>query len=870
MSSFTKKANANANAKTKKITNLSINANSTLDRYNLFYEYLHGNMLYHDEKNPTYKVTDTMMHDYIKVNNLSEPWITILKENRDLLYIDQFVNFYIQYYNHILKTLQLKKYSLSDIDITNYFNPDTKQNYKLPVLNTVCAGIASRRNATNLSGTINKNFKVAELKLQNVDLYKTDVLAKLKEVLIYPNAFKCNINTEGNGIGILLAHGTPASEFLIVPQNVIIAFITPVNNYCYQESDKHKTLLTLLKDYRTNEHFLKNPACYFRNNNCLKNTVYFYPGQLIPNYEFSIMIGKDIETLGFYTSDETNLRDEIFETTTPIINARLTSLYDLFYIKPEKINNKIIFISCCRKYDIDFKPEFVEFMYRYEHIITYLNMAKCAALALDNKQDISCTSNKTHHFKYPLYNNAKNTEESKLSGLNKLFYDSALSYKFNVNSSMSVEKFKYMLNDYSKIPKFNDKNIELKYSEILRNLLRKYKYANSSKADQQKILTYLFDIIKNNISLFSQEYSLIIYNELQKYVDVIQLFKFVEILNNQNNTLIDKYLSYLFNSENKNSVSDELIYELSSINIKRVFTILHYYKPDEVYNIYKKYFIKKLKDEATNNKNNTKRVYAELKKLFLDEDLYFKYLKYYLLDIGNKKNNSFKNNDYTQEDIIYEACNKDIYLTFDILLEANIFLNDIYIIFKTYFTKKRRETNASVNNSSITESVNNDLIKLYTANKNINNDIKLNLLINLASDFISSKNNENKNNKIDRLNSECKQYYDIPDYINKYYNSLLNKFSKQIDINGTFIMHDYQRIKCMPLLVINLITVIFTYKNPMFDKDIIDDLFKILLNPDNHIDIASDPYKKGLTQLNDYKPELFKNNQERQKLINPT
>lgn len=634
------------NNKTKKSPlNLSVNVPPDIDRLSLFYEYLYSNIQTYDASNPDYKITDKMLHYYITVNKLSDPWITILKSNRQLLYLDQYINFYNTYHQSPITDKENDPPDFKTLgSLSSFFSKDKTNapiNFKLNILHKTILGHSAELK--------NNDSELPDKIIQRcTKIYKDNLLSALELILKKINeTYTCNINTDGSGIGLICSHGSihESKGILIVPDDVIIAFVTPLNKYGYQEANIPKRFLNTLDNYRNNTNFLRNPACYLRTNNCFKNTVYFYPGQLIPNYVFTTNTVKDVKYHGFYTDDAiVNQRDIIFTDIGD--NNYYANLYFLFYYNYDEIKGKIIYIHCCRKCDLDVNSSAVELLYRYEHITTYINMSRCLAFEHNKFTDIECTFNKSNKFNHSLYNNTKNNTIKKLN----LFYDAALSYNFK-NISEKPHKFKYMLNEYDEIPKFT--NIETELAELLRNILIKYKTEPDNTKNE--IFKFLLNIFRANIELLTNKsYIIDIYNELKKYIDMIQLIKIILILNKQNTNLFKEYINDLQNKHKsgiqiEDDLTDDFIKDACSMDIfGTVILLLNINVPvSKIYRIFKTYFEKKLNaDNLMDSESLQTKVHAELTNLFtnvklnLTKPIKFNFLIAYITEFIKNKNSA--------------------------------------------------------------------------------------------------------------------------------------------------------------------------------------------------------------------------------------
>ncbi len=413
--SIKKGSNQNSQSKTLKLsqnTLASVNTHQPIysDYIDLFKTYFEGSFHYHDSNQKTYAVTNTMLMNYIQLKNIltsnSASWIDIFKNHRYLLYLDQFINLI-----NMCKT-----------------RPTTIENF---------AGNNSYYFSLPIAAGINGNHPSIATNKEEISVKTHQMLTEYSDRIYKTlNTLATEFNRETtrniNSMSFISAHGGVynSSSFIKVPNDIIIAFITPQNKYAYQNVDDLKSIKDSLTKILTTssdtdkQSFFNNPACYFRTNECLKHTVYYYPGQYIPNYELSIIKDENtIDGIYFNLSDEKVIQP--FFTASRSGKTYNTKIQNILAKSYRELNGHILYIHCCRKSDIELPKQYVELIYRYEHIITYLNMSYCSSFEIKTKNNYKC-----EYAKKP-YPNIEELAENKAN--KSLFYDSALSYTFSTN-----------------------------------------------------------------------------------------------------------------------------------------------------------------------------------------------------------------------------------------------------------------------------------------------------------------------------------------------------------------------------------------------------------------------------------------------------
>ena len=397
ISKTTKQAtNSNKGRKTiKKLIPKAANiSKSNIENFKIMFENL---FITHDIQEG-YSVSDEMIQPYLDNNGFTKKlqiWLDIFKNNRFLLYLDQYINFnnYIAFDNTISIDRFVKEY---------YYN--------LPIAKKIILGDDATY-ATILTAYSMKIYSELN-KLINYQI-RDDRTREIRDTAFIFTHGELNINT----------------SFCIVPDNVIIGFITPFNKYLINNSSTNDLLIREVfnitsQETASNPNFLINPSCSLRYDNCLNQTIYYYPGQLIPNYVFETT---SLSKAGFYTDKETNIIDTVFNTEFAFNYT--SSISEIFGEKYDYIKNKIIYIGSCRKSDIVLSHLATEFLYRYEHIISFINMSQCFSFN-DTNIITDCKSTNWLYQKYDLRQGAISGVNSNTSNL---FYDSALSYIFKEN-----------------------------------------------------------------------------------------------------------------------------------------------------------------------------------------------------------------------------------------------------------------------------------------------------------------------------------------------------------------------------------------------------------------------------------------------------
>lgn len=419
---------------------------SKIKRINRFRKQFERLFSYHDSEEKYYLEYE-MILPYLESNLLvGNTWKNIFFHNRFLLYLDQFVNF--------IKSAS-KNNNIQEFIEREYFT--------LPCANQI-------------------NSDESLLNASEKD--KLSAYSKLTYNAIEGVISSFNQPRKIDDIAILYSHGsleTKNKRFFKVPDNVIIGFITPINKLGTGGNDNpfFLKLFDVIQEYeQKHPDFINNPACHLRYDDCLKQVRYYYPGQLIPDYIFSINLSVDWENtnLGYYNNIndiKQNNRNELFNKSD---NQLITSIHDLFENKTQLITNKLIYINCCRKIDFFWDKISVEFLYRYEHIITYINISECLEIPKQNYE--KCKDDNNQFLKIQNKQTFAKSDNTKY----QYFFDSALSYSFLDEDRNLIKKGKYLLKNYE-------------------NWIATLKNISKSKQNYQ----YLVDMILNLLSMINAD-----------------------------------------------------------------------------------------------------------------------------------------------------------------------------------------------------------------------------------------------------------------------------------------------------------------------------------------------------------------------------
>ena len=525
-----------------------------IDRFKTYFEQSFAN---YDAANPNYKITKKMLQKYINTNiddiDKRSIWYDVFINNRHLLYLDQYLN---------LLNIIISQQPKSIADLTPNTNTYTNTNtyFTLPIAKSVSRDISLQEITTTYSDSIYK--KMVE--------YQSGILEKTTR----------NIND----ISLIYAHGIifPSAQFIKVPDDIIIAFVIPINKYGYQISNDLENIKTTLIEMQNNpnfsekQEFFNNPACSFRNTGCLDQTVYYYPGQYIPNFNLIIIPDENDKHkyFGIYKNLKEPIVKPIFEYTNEKYNLNIS---DILIKHHDYFEKQIIYIECCRKIDLRLTKQAVELLYRYEHIITHLNMSYCLSFA-NNSNKYKCRSDKAGTKHHKLAANTKNTS---------LFYDSATLDMFQSNKLPKYPKNNYMGEtlEANKIISFisnpqntmfnkeivlievlkylvDDLNIE--YTDVkankLKTIFENYIISESALINvltNTKYIETLYNIYKKS----GNDLLNIIFPLFIKY-DFITIYKFIENMN-----FVYNFYIFIYNYINELELQNKLNLE----NVNKIF-----------------------------------------------------------------------------------------------------------------------------------------------------------------------------------------------------------------------------------------------------------------------------------------------------------
>jgi hypothetical protein len=456
-----------------------------------------------------------MVLPYIKNITHKENISTTFRTNRHLLYLDQFINF-------VEITHDKLRHSINT-GLTTYIN----HYFVLPIVKEI----------------------LSETPTFNDTAYSNKIYERMN--ILYNKYYKKRDITD---MAIFTCHGGIGNQidFSIVPENVIIAFTTPFNKFLFTDDTISKRIFEMFKKVASDsaqfQNFLNNPACFLRGDSCMKHTVYYYPGQLIPNIYLSFDMenetDKKEDIIYIIRDSKTYSRKQIFKEkdNTKIYEIKISDL--LLKIKDDTqsfLKNKLIYINCCRSAQDELYDRYIEFLYRYETIISHLNMSYCNTI---NNNIGTNIGNSCHDYTFKKISlNLTKKENSKEKDNIPFFYDPLLSSKFNesgetiklhmyqdltklgtvitvlnnLKGSAVVHKFAELFIHISKttstnkgdllvelFTKVNKNNDELVNYFIENNILAiLYEYKTSGKLNE----TQYKKIFENVITIYKEKYS---------------------------------------------------------------------------------------------------------------------------------------------------------------------------------------------------------------------------------------------------------------------------------------------------------------------------------------------------------------------------
>jgi hypothetical protein len=530
-----------------------------IDRFKTYFE---QSFAAYDEANPKYKITKMMLENYILTNiddfNKRSIWTDFFINNRHLLYLDQYLN--------LLNVIISQPISIEYLSSNyNYFN--------LPIASSVNRGIRFFSNYEYILQEITKKY--------NDSIYK--------QMVKYQSGILETTTKNITDISLISAHGVifGSAEFIKVPNDIVIAFVIPINKFGYQINDDIENIKNILINMQNNpnlsekQDFFNNPACSFRNTGCLNQTVYYYPGQYIPNFSFMIIPGENDEHFGIYKNlQEPKFVEPIFELNS---NTYYLNISDIVTKHHDYFKKQIIYIRCCRKCDVQLKKQTVELLYRYEHIITHLNMSYCLSLA-NNSNKYKCTTDKAGPELYKLATNTKNPS---------LFYDSATLGMFQSNKLPKYPKSNYMgetlaannIVSFISNPRNTDLNKKNVLIEVLKYLVNdlEYEYTNA-KVNKLTTIFENYIIPEQDLIYILTKYNSYIqklyniskkkgYNDILNIIfplfikyDFIEIYKFIEsmYLGYNLNLFVNNYINKIELQNKLNNVNNIFLYMISA------------------------------------------------------------------------------------------------------------------------------------------------------------------------------------------------------------------------------------------------------------------------------------------------------------------
>ncbi len=394
-------------------------------------------------------------------------WLNLFKTNRHLLYLDQFIN-----YSNLG----------AEIDGIEY---DTSIMYNefidLPIARSVMNDLLSN--------------KIESLNVLNE--YSTRVYNGMKKLMkrIY------SIPRKITHVTTIYTHCSldKDNKILVVPNDIILGFITPINYYGFADSgNKGKYYAEVHDRLVGNNAYFNAPECHLRDNKTFFMTTYYYPGQIVQNWKLSLSLNVEIDEMGAWNQLDKYDHDLLFNKSD---TEYYTNLADIFQ-NPAKLSlfkNSVMYVMGCRRCQLDTEPINVELLYRTEHILSMLQKSNCIEKSYNLKYN-NLFSEKMFAKVLPKH------EKYKLQDIT-LFYDPALGSIFS-NSTHVVKQHHYKIKDDIEFMKILDlqsahSGIQIKNYKDIEDLRQKIKdktesYQTNSIA--HKSLEILANILRGPIN----------------------------------------------------------------------------------------------------------------------------------------------------------------------------------------------------------------------------------------------------------------------------------------------------------------------------------------------------------------------------------
>lgn len=356
-----------------------------------------------------------------------------------------------------------------------------------------------------------------------------NILEAKQHIIKNPSLYKFNL---------LFAHGKPIFESFIVPQNLLICVITPLNYMLDFNINSFNNLLENFKNPIENKKFLDNPSCYIGSNinvnRILQHKTLYYSGQRCPNIELAIFnIDNDFakNTCGYYSHDDIQKVDtNIVDITYPRQRSQLIGTELIINTKmnpPTKMikttlnmyvdNIKgVLFVLCCRTVDTEIIDNNIPYPNMPSKKISFLYQINILHKYLNKTIDNIKTENYNDCYAYTneyMYEHQINLIKNNKIIKNDIFYKQRSS-PLNHNKFMHAKFIKTLLNLSNKINRSQKSldifDFKLYFKSLfidekhIQNLKRKIDNILSQNINSGKLYKIFNSIFKFNLYNYSK------------------------------------------------------------------------------------------------------------------------------------------------------------------------------------------------------------------------------------------------------------------------------------------------------------------------------------------------------------------------------
>lgn len=187
-------------------------------------------------------------------------------------------------------------------------------------------------------------------------------------------------------------HGCVLDKYYKVPENIIIVFLYPINNYGYMDYSKKKNIVNFFKNMKQKDfdklskyrslisdvRYSFNNLEYFEKlyngvlySKCFLESTWYYPGQICPALAFSV----DKLVRSIYTKKKKSKTTEEIFTKSNLENKNSISPLINKHINFDKSSKKIIFFNSCRCMCSDKNSYLINRNFELEYLIRNVNLS---------------------------------------------------------------------------------------------------------------------------------------------------------------------------------------------------------------------------------------------------------------------------------------------------------------------------------------------------------------------------------------------------------------------------------------------------------------------------------------------------------------